>query len=169
MDIGSILLIMALVLLTGTFIALPVVRGEGREVSDEEIAHSAQLAERERVLEALLELDFDYELGKVPEEIYPAQRARLVSKAADVLAKLDESAEAVAAADDVEQAIAARKTTHNADDPLEAMIAERRGTQPSTPAKQPAKPAGKSAFCPECGSAVQAEDKFCVACGNALI
>jgi uncharacterized membrane protein YvbJ len=31
-----------------------------------------------------------------------------------------------------------------------------------------AKPAGKARFCPECGQAVQAGDRFCTACGTKL-
>jgi len=171
MDVGSIFLIMALALLAGTYIALPLVRGESREVSEAEMAHSALLAERERVLEALLELDFDYELGKVPEEIYPEQRTRLVSKAADVLAQLDASASTEDAVDEIEQAVAARRSVGSesgaAGDPLEAMIAKRKAAQ-APPAAAVKAVTTKAGFCPECGSPLNTDDKFCVSCGHAL-
>jgi hypothetical protein len=106
MDLGSILLIAALAVLAGAFIAAPILRNESEGVSAAEAAHSALLAERERILEALLELDFDHELGKVPEATYAEQRARLVSQGAQVLTRLD----AVEAADDpIEALVAARR------------------------------------------------------------
>ena len=48
------------------------------------------LAERERALDALLELDFDREMNKVPDEVYAAQRARLVAQAAAAMQALDQ-------------------------------------------------------------------------------
>ena len=47
------------------------------------------MAERDRVINSLQELDFDFKLGKIPDEDYPAQRAELLQKGADILRKLD--------------------------------------------------------------------------------
>ena len=51
----------------------------------------ALLAERDRVVNALQELDFDFNLNKIPSEDYPVQRAALLQKGADILKKLDEN------------------------------------------------------------------------------
>jgi hypothetical protein len=47
------------------------------------------LAQRENILAALQELDFDFTLGKVPEEAYQPQRSILVKRGAEVLRRLD--------------------------------------------------------------------------------
>src|SRR3989337_3677596 len=89
MDIGSIFLILALLVLVGLFIGRPLFERKAISVSEEEHELSSLLAERDRLLNALQELDFDYSLGKIPEDDYPAQRALLVQKGADILRQLD--------------------------------------------------------------------------------
>ena len=42
------------------------------------------------MLTALSELDFDYTLGKIPEEDYPVQRTVLLQKGAGLLRQLDD-------------------------------------------------------------------------------
>lgn len=177
MDIGSILILLALLLLVGIFVARPILEHKGKIVGQEEHELSTLLAERDRALTALRELDFDYTLGKIPEEDYPAQRARMLQYGADILRKLDSYApqpSVVAAEDRLEQAISARRTARqpaalgavsgngnggngivHPDDDLEAKIAERRRNRK-----------GKAAgFCHQCGSPFQQSDHFCPRCG----
>ncbi len=187
MDIGSIFLILALLLVVGVFISRPFFEKEAVPVVDpaaDEQGHelSSLLAERDRLLNALQELDFDHALGKIPEEDYPAQRAMLLTQAAAVLKNLDEL-QAVSDADEMERrleaAIAARRATVqtsmepaqaelvgvgkialnvSADDDLEVLLAARRRERQ-----------GKAAgFCPKCGGPVQQADRFCPKCGAAL-
>ena len=40
----------------------------------------ARCADRDRILNTLYELDFDYDLGKIPEEDYQQQRAHAPGK-----------------------------------------------------------------------------------------
>jgi hypothetical protein len=180
MDIGSILLILAMLILVGLFIARPlfdrqavIVNGRTRR-EDHEL--SSLLAERDRVLNALQELDFDYSLGKIPEEDYPAQREALVSYGAMVLRKLDElqaKPDASGVEERLELAIAARRAEAVQagpppavtaalplleDDEIEARLASRRRERKD-------KSAG---FCPQCGRAVQKSDRFCPGCGFGL-
>jgi hypothetical protein len=89
MDIGSIFLILGLLVLVSLFIIYPLFERSATAVSQEEHEYSALLAERDRLLNALQELDFDYTLGKIPEEDYPAQRAGLLQRGAEVLRLLD--------------------------------------------------------------------------------
>ena len=125
------------------------------------------LAERERVVNSLQELDSDFQLGKVPEEDYPTQRANLLQKGADILRKLDELAPVKAQNDKdarVERALEARRKNRSnhkgelTDDDVESMIAARRKGRK-------AKSVG---FCPKCGKPVMASDKFCPSCGKTL-
>ncbi len=172
MDIGAIFLTLAVATLVTMYIIQPYMERRAKIVSAEELEHSHLLAERDRYINALKELDFDYELGKVPEEAYTVQRTDLLKKGADALRKLDEyeGAKDASAEDRLEAVIAARRAdatdtpkakaqtapTLDADDDLESMIAARRS-------KRKAKSGG---FCPNCGHAVLATDKFCTNCGK---
>lgn len=168
MDIGALFLTLAVAILVAMFLAQPYLERRTKLVSAEEHEHSHLLAERDHYINALRELDFDYELGKIPEEEYPVQRTGLLQKGAEALRKLDEyqGANATSAEDRLEAVIAARRAdsiespdaapTLNADDELESLIAARR-------AKRKSKSNG---FCPNCGHAVQTSDKFCTNCGK---
>jgi hypothetical protein len=117
MDLGSALLFLALLLLVALFVARPLLQGqdEGAEMDERGAALDA---EHNRVLDALAELDADWELGKVPEEIYKPQREQLVAEGAAVLKKLDEQGDKVAPAKSAGKEIS--------DDKLEALIASRK-------------------------------------------
>ena len=177
MDIGSIFLILALLILVGWFIGRPlferktVNQTHSSTASQQDHERSALLAERDRAINALHELDFDYTLGKIPEEDYPAQRSLMLQYGAEVLRKLDavqEVTHVTSAEDRLESAIAARKATQTAtttienapkpDDQIETMIAMRRRTQAEK----------ASGFCHKCGGPVQKSDLFCPKCGTAL-
>lgn len=171
MDIGSVLLILAIGLLAAVYIGRPLVEDHSRGISEREHLLSTLMAERDRLLEALLELDFDYKLGKVPEEIYPGQRASLMERGAEILKQLDalepEGGEGDAA-DRVEAAIAARRAGGDGD-ALEGKIAERKKMKNAPRKKGDSKTAtAGTRFCPACGKPVQAGDRFCPNCGGAL-
>lgn len=177
MDFGSILLLLALFILVGLFVARPLIERKSISLTPLEHDRSHWLAERDRTLNSLQELDFDYALGKIPEEDYPATRAWLVQSGVEILRKLDELEPAEAAsssADRIEAAIASRRLQQTAaaapaggngqnristpDDDLETRIAERRRQRN-----------GKAAgFCHKCGGAVQKSDQFCPKCGARL-
>jgi hypothetical protein len=90
MDLGAILILLALLIAVGLFLAAPLMRGARPRPLDESPEISALLAERDRVINALQELDFDFKLGKVPEDGYPAQRAELLQRGASILKELDQ-------------------------------------------------------------------------------
>ena len=168
MDIGSILLILGILILVVLYITQPLVKRQAIIISQDEHHYSALLAERDRILTALQELDFDYQLGKIPESSYPSQRAILLQQGADTLRQIDEyhGESTVDSLDDrVEAAIEDRRqetreaeTISDQDEELEEMIANRRRVRN-----------GKSGgFCPQCGNPVQRSDQFCSKCGNTL-
>lgn len=175
MDLGSVMLILALALGVGIFISLPLTRHDAAEklVVDQAMADSTDhirsslLAERDRVLTALQELDFDQALGKIPAEDYPVQRAALMGSGAEILRKLDElipeKSMAGSAEDRLEAAVAARRADtrrapSNGDDSLELAIAARRRERQDR----------SGGFCPKCGNPVLSSDKFCSRCGKTL-
>src|SRR5574340_101758 len=175
MDLGSVMLILALALGVGIFVSLPLARRDANEklVADRkkldstDHIRSSLLAERDRLITALQELEFDQALGKIPEEDYPVQRTALVSSGAEVLRKLDElqpdKAGVGSAEDRLEAAVAARRAEtrrapSNGNDNLELAInARRRERQEKS-----------GGFCPKCGSPVLSSDKFCSRCGKTL-
>ncbi len=83
---------------------------------------SALKAERDRVINSLQELDFDHNLGKIPAEDYPEQRALLLKKGADILRKLDELAPAPSSALNaearIEKATAAGRADSGSNSPV---------------------------------------------------
>ncbi len=179
MDIGALFLILAVILLVTLFVTRPFLGGNSTEqpvslqaVEEKEHQRSTLLAEQDRLLNSLAELDFDHALGKIPEDEYPPQRANLIKEGVEVLRKLDslqQDASAVeqAAEDRIEEAIAARRVLVAtavsaagplADDDLERMISARRNKRQE----------GAAGFCPRCGNPVVKSDKFCPRCGTTL-
>ena len=167
MDLGAIFLLLGVLILVAMYVARPFIVRERRLVSE---GHelSVLMAERDRILNALQELDFDHALGKIPDEDYPAQRLILLQKGADVLRQLDEMQPSRAAGtteDRLEAAIAARRADAGAaqpstmsDDDLEELIAKRRSASKEK----------VSGFCPKCGKPVLVTDSFCPNCGRPL-
>lgn len=168
MNLGAFFLVLALALAVIFYIVQPFLERRGRRTTAEAHEVSALMAERDRVVNALQELDFDFNLNKIPAEDYPVQRAELLKKGAEVLKKLDELApnEVGASAEDrVEKAVAARRAdlastsdTVRDDDDVEALIAARRKTRKEK----------SGGFCPRCGKPVLVSDRFCPHCGKSI-
>lgn len=168
MELTAIIFSLAVLILVGIYLYAPFVERRARRITEEEHELSALMAERDRVINSLQELDFDHKLGKIPEEDYPVQRANLLQKGADILRKIDSLAPQTVSAQDtearLERAIAARRADASlarvevSDDDIESMISARRKGRSS-------KSAG---FCPRCGKPVMVTDRFCPSCGKSL-
>jgi zinc ribbon protein len=168
MELTAIFFSLAVLILVGMYLYAPFMERRARSVTEDEHELSALMAERDRVINSLQELDFDFKLGKIPEDDYPAQRAGLLQKGADILRKIDSLAPQAASAQDTEErlerAIAARRADAStvkpdvSEEALESMIVSRRK-------KRPTKSAG---FCPRCGKPVMVTDRFCPSCGKSL-
>ena len=152
MDLGSFFLILAagiivLVLLSRPFLAedaqLEFVKPQ-EKISAEESQLSTLLAERDRILSAVEEIEADYEMGKIPADEYPQSRAVLLHSGAEILKQIDELT---------------TQTKVNGVDDLEKMIKSRRE------AKKAKITAG---FCPGCGNVLQENDRFCSSCGKEI-
>jgi hypothetical protein len=89
MDIAAIFLTLAILILVAMYLYAPLARRYGRPATEEEHELSALMAERDRVINSLQELDFDFKLGKIPSEDYPTQRTNLLEKGAEVLRRID--------------------------------------------------------------------------------
>ena len=175
MELTAIFFSLAVLILVGIYLYAPFMERRARRVTEEEHELSALMAERDRVINALQELDFDFKLGKIPEDDYPVQRSTLLQKGADILRKIDSLAaastfgrwdggEGQETEARLERAIAARRADASvarvevSDDELESMISSRRKHRSN-------KSAG---FCPKCGKPVMVTDRFCPSCGKSL-
>lgn len=159
MDIAAILFLIALLLTVTLYLVTPLMGGRSRRVVEESQEVSSLMAERERLLNALQELDFDFQLGKIPEDDYPSQRTDLLQKGAEVLKKLD----ALGASHPAAQRLAATPSASAhagtlTDDEIESMLAARRRAHKTRSA----------GFCPRCGKPILVTDQFCPSCGKSL-
>jgi zinc-ribbon domain len=174
-DLGAIVLLIALFLGVGLYLAAPLLRNRVARGLEHNQEYSSMMAERDRVIRALQELDFDFKLGKIPQGDYPTLRADLLRKGTRILVKLDELSAVSTSRKDaptvesrLERAAAGgpakavtmeeTKAVSLTDEGIEAMLLERRKVHKS-------KPAG---FCPRCGKPILLTDLFCPNCGNAL-
>ena len=172
MEIGSIFLILALLLVVGLFVGRPFVdQKKERLVSASDQAdheRSALLAERDRVLTALWELDFDNTLGKIPEEDYPLQRFALLHEGADLLRQLDALQPDLDGGDmeaRLEAAIAARRMAPGSASPAAVLATQEDEFEVMLANRRRARQEKSAGFCPQCGQPVQKSDRFCPKCG----
>lgn len=153
MTTGSILLGLALLILIALFVARPFLQRPAGNERRRSSSYQALATRKEALLEQIRELDFDQETGKIANELYQLQRARLVSQAAALLQQLDD---VVTPADP--------RLPADVDEQIEAAVARLR-TQPA-PAATASN--GSGGYCPQCGRPTDAGDKFCAACGHQL-
>lgn len=148
MDAGSVVLGLALAVVMIFVVARPFLTTRGVGMSAEFSHGVTLLAEREAVLNALRDLDFDYALNKIPTETYLTQRAQLVARGAEILRQLDAIAPPAAPLPKLAEADAI----------IEAAVAARRQT-----VERPHSPT-----CLHCHASISANDKFCGHCGQAI-
>lgn len=167
MSTGSILLGLALLMLVLLFVGRPFLqrtsvtprpRTDGQRL----------LAQKEAMLAEIMALDFDYETGKLPEEVYHPQRAAMVAETATILAQLDTLPEMTAMDADIEAAIAQLRGQATAV-PVAAPVAAAPVAAPTAVVSAvPTSGNGHNRFCTQCGAAIDPGDKFCALCGHKL-
>lgn len=141
MTTGSILLAIALLIVLLLYLLRPFLTSSS---TNQPINPQRKLlAEKEQLLNQIRALDFDHSTGKIPDEIYQAQRSHLVRQSALILQELD--SHTADFTPDIEAAI-------------ETAVARLRHTSSN----------GQGNFCPHCGESADPDDKFCAACGYQL-
>ncbi len=188
--LGSLLIILALAIIIALFVARPFFNRvfarpagvESQQAEEYQHRRSTLLAERDRVLNALQELEFDNILGKVPDEDFPLQRTDLMQHGAAILRELDQlepEVEVTSTAEDrLEAAVAARRADAAAARDGMVLVKEGRpnGNQGLPPdklddliaARRRQREEKSAGFCPRCGRPVQKSDRFCSRCGTTL-
>lgn len=158
MDIGSIFLILTLAVVVVIFIARSFLEpGVEKQklyavpaAQEKEHLWSELLAERDRLLSSIEELDADYDLGKITEEDYREQREALLKAGADVLRQID------LVKLERTRTTQGREKPSPQDDELEVLIAARKSKAAQS----------NTSFCPQCGNILKPDDIFCTKCGT---
>ena len=161
MEPAAIFLLLILMAIIVIFVSRPFFKRRQVKADDGNHQLSTLLAERERLLSALQELDFDHTLGKIPAEDYPTQRAALLKEGADVLRQLDAITPAARKRRDISRNSDEGNIKQAAmltDEDVEDILSKRRNIKKD-------KTAG---FCPTCGKPVLESDIFCPSCGSTL-
>lgn len=151
MELGSLLFVILLFFLSGLYILRPFLvndQGGGRAGTT---VRDSLIADKERLLQAIEEVDLEFELKKISAEEHTRNRDKLMVEAAGVLKELDKlpklSSGKKSKAGQVQE-----------EDALEKMIAERRQQIKSDQILK----------CPHCGEGVEKGAQFCSHCGGAL-
>jgi hypothetical protein len=174
MSIGSIFLGLALFILVALFVSRPLIKRQPRRRSNTS-AYEALLAQKEAILTQILNLDFDFDTGKVPESEYKKLRADYMSEATAIIRQLDalETGEEIV---DSKSDKTEGETTKSQTDEIEAAIALlRQSPAKSAPSLSSSAPDlktyngnGKAIYCTQCGQLADSTDKFCAFCGHKL-
>lgn len=148
MDLGSLLVILAMGLMAAIFIVQPLLGSRELGVTKEARRVSELQTERDRVLATLQDLDMDHAMGKVLQEDYQAQRGALLLRGAEVLKAIDE----------LQSTIGKVIPGSDLDVEIETAVARLRGGEDQA----------SGGTCSSCGREVATGDRFCVHCGASL-
>jgi hypothetical protein len=154
MDIGSLLVILALAIVVACYIARPLLEKRGFDVTENSMRISELQAERDRILMILQELDMDHAMRKVSEEDYRSQRSVLVNGGVRILKELDRLASVPEGGASEMLEIGGLKQSE-----LEALI------EHEIQRRREISKSEKASYCPQCGRALQEGDRFCAGCG----
>jgi hypothetical protein len=152
MEIQTIFLLIGITILVLVYMLKPLV-SKNLIVSSNNSEYSQLIAERERIINILKELDFDQKLGKIPDDDYVSQRAELVSRGGILMEKIDLLTKSKKPSAEKRNDISPLS-----DKDIERMLEKRRAQKSS---------AGLN-LCPECSKPILPADRFCPGCGNKL-
>lgn len=168
MDLATILVLAAMLILTAAFIARPLAAGEGRVVEERERRLSELYAQQDQILAFLSELDADFAMGKILPEDHQQQRSEWLTRGADVLKEVDQlravpadgGGRSALEAHLEEEVARLRKglggdTASDLEARLESEVARVRVRLGAT-----------SGFCGNCGNPLVSGDRFCSRCGT---
>jgi len=151
MDVGSILIMVAIAVLAVVFIARPLSDSGLTTSGMDDTGLSSRKAELEHVLSLIQDLDMDYAMEKVLPDDYKTARPELVSRGAALMREID-------GWQGTNGHRPSALPSAGLDAEIEAQVARLRGGAGAAPA----------GFCARCGQASLAGDRFCIRCGAPL-
>lgn len=184
----EIILIAVLVIGVIAFIAYPLFNTPRTEILDAPNALESLVAQRDSTYDAIRDLDFDYQMGKLSQSDYTSLRDKSKARAVQILKQIDElggngsptetemQIEAQVAqlrkakADDIEAQVAQLRAKR---DDIETEVAQlRRAKTDDVEAEiarvRAAKTQSAGLRCAKCGTPYRTGDQFCAKCGNKL-
>lgn len=159
----SLELILAAIIVIGmiAFIAYPLFTAPREETTESPSALDGLVAQRDAAYDAIRDLDFDFQMGKLSQSDYAALREKYKARAALALQQIDALGGNGAGAkieQEVAELRAAKRVGVPADDEIEREVARLRA----------GKGAAANLRCGNCGTPYRAGDAFCAKCGNKL-
>lgn len=151
MELGSFLIVLLIFFLSGFYVLRPIFVGSSIGGRAGSTKRDSLVAERERLLNSIEELDLELELKKISDAEHARNRDILLSDAAKVLKELDELPRS-------KTGKRKKAASPKDSDDLEKMIAERRKQIKGE----------KSFKCAHCGESVEQDAQYCSHCGGAL-
>ncbi len=173
------LLVAILVVAVIAFIAYPLFAPS--RVKNEPAADALDnwIAQRDSAYDAIRDLDFDYQMGKLSPRDYEALRNKYRARAAEALEQIDAVMGRAGAEARIEDEVAHLRARRRTAVSAQASVASR-GTNGHPTPHTTAAPNGDAIEqevarlragrhrCPNCGNPYQADDQFCSKCGHKL-
>ena len=151
MTASALIIVLFIFILTGLIVLRPFLDRNNQVQRSGSSVYDSLLAEQERLLSAIEELDLDLELKKISADEHGLARQNLLTQAAEVLKEMDKYSKP-----DKAKAKGVNREDSTPDDDLEKLIQERR--------KQIKKQ--RTDVCSSCGEAIVPGDQFCSQCGK---
>jgi RNA polymerase subunit RPABC4/transcription elongation factor Spt4 len=164
MDIGAIFIGLALLVLTVPVVVKPFRQnqskgtGPGHHKGQPSLNGHDLKPQREQVLAALRDLDFDYQTGKIAEQDYTILRSELMVQAAQLIRSQETEDEAI------ENLIRARREALSVGEARKCSQCGRKLSADDRFCPGCGEPVGTA--CPKCGQTTTSEDRFCSKCGE---
>ncbi len=158
MSLGAVLVGIAMLILSTVVVLDPILKEGRRREAGKRQDRPSPPRELE-ILQAIKDLDFDYQTGKVEEADYERLRKALVLEAAQRLQAAEERQAELERA--LEEAIARKRVR-----PRERAGAGTKDDANPGPGAELPKPAPAAQFCTSCGNRLAQGDRFCNRCGH---
>ena len=175
------IVIALLVVIVIGFIAYPLFSGSAEKTAPTANALDSLIAQRDSAYDAIRDLDFDFQMGKLSQEDYAKLRDKYKVRAAEVLKEIDQAGGIPDVDASIEEQVARLRRRNAAPAPngdvIEAEVARLRRRESSANGdaiedevarlRARRQPAAKKS-CPKCGTPARPDDRFCAKCGNRL-
>ena len=158
MEISSIIVGVGLLAVSIVFVSLPF-RQKRLKTIGSLSPNTIQARQREAIVSALRELDFDFKTGKITAEDYTPLRTQLMAEAALYIEAEEKEAE------QLEVLIRTRRAAQQQASKCEHCDAPLQAGQRFCPK---CGSAINDEQCPSCGKKIHASDLFCSSCGNKI-
>ena len=158
MEISSIIVGVGLFAVSIVYVILPF-RQKRLQSTSTLGTHTSQKGQREAVLSALRELDFDFKTGKISEEDYTPLRTQLMAEAAQYIEAEEKDSDQLEALIRTRRAAQQQSITcEHCDEPIQTgqRFCSKCGSAISYEQ------------CPSCGKKILADDLFCSSCGRQI-